>query len=461
MRVSIPLRLKLIVKDIDAANGRAILVGGYVRDELMNVHSDGDFDVEVFGLEWDKLKEILESHGKVTEAGASFGVLKLTSTRYEMDFSIPRTERKVGEGHGGFETEFDPDMSFEDAALRRDLTINAIGYDPISRELLDPYNGIQDIKDCRIRHVSDRFAEDPLRVLRIAQFAARFEYSVDEETIELCKTLVEEMKTLPRERFFAEFKKLLLKSDMPSIGLIFLDRCGAIDLFPELKALQGTLQNPEWHPEGDVWVHSLMVTNEATKLRTGDEKHDLVLMFGALCHDLGKPAATIWKDEKWRSPGHEEMGEEPTRSFLERLTNDTELTEQVVAVVRDHLKPTIFYGDKVSMSAIRRLALRVDIPMLIKVAQADQMGRTHWQALARDFPAGPWLLKKYKQLDIRPGRPKNSIEPILKGRHLLKLGMKPGPDMGVLLQEAFEEQLNGGLDDEDKAILWATSRISK
>ena len=461
-KIGVPFFLREIAADIDRAGGRAVIVGGYVRDQLMGVQSSMDYDVEVFGLEWSALKKLLSYKGKVTEAGASFGVLKLCPEHYEfvdMDFSIPRRERKTGDGHSGFETEFDIDMPFHEAALRRDLTINAIGYDPISKELLDPYNGLQDIKDKRIKHVSAKFAEDPLRVLRVAQFAARFEFHVDDETIELCRQLVPEMKTLPRERFFGEFKKLLLKSDMPSIGFIFLDRCGAIDLFPELKALKGVPQNPEWHPEGDVWVHTMMVINEAAKQRIGEEKHDLTLMFAALCHDLGKPEHTIWKDEKWRSPGHEEGGEEPTRSFLKRLTNEYDFVNEIVALVKDHLKPTIFYAENAGMSAIRRLALRVDIPMLIEVSKADQMGRTHWQSLARDFPAGPWLMSKYMRLDIKPGRPKDSIEPILKGRHLIALGMKPGPEMGILLSEAFQEQIDGKIENEDQALVWATNKL--
>lgn len=464
MNVGVSFVMREIADDIDRAGGRAIVVGGYVRDQLMGLNSSMDYDVEVYGLEWNKLKEILELYGKVTEAGASFGVLKLKPDLYEfldLDFSIPRRERKTGKGHGAFETEFDPHMTFAEAAMRRDLTINAIGFDPISKVLLDPFNGVKDIKDKRIRHVSERFAEDPLRVLRVAQFAARFQFSIENETVELCKTLVEEMKELPKERFFAEFKKLLLKSDMPSIGLVFMDRCGAIDLFPELKALKGCLQNPEWHPEGDVWVHTLMVVNEAAKLRTGDENHDLRLMFGALCHDLGKPATTIWKDEKWRSPGHEEEGEAPTRSFLKRLTDNSDLTEDVVALVRDHLKPTIFHYENAGMSAIRRLATRVDIPMLVKVSQADQMGRTHWQALARDFPAGPWMMERYKKLELKPGKPKDSIEPFLKGRHLIALGMKPGPKMGVFLSEAFQEQLDGVFTNEEGAILRAKERLAE
>ena len=457
-----------IAPAITKAGGKAYIVGGWVRDRLLGIEESNsiDYDVEVFNIDTKDLKALLSKYGTVKECGASFGVLKfrphlqpLDNRVFEIDFSIPRRERKAGVGHTQFDIECDPTMTFEEAALRRDLTINAIGLDVDSSDILDPYNGVQDIKDKRIKHVSDRFAEDPLRVMRVAQFAARFEFHVDESTIELCRSLVEEMRSLPRERYWAEFKKLLLKSDYPSIGFTFLDRCGAISLFPELEALKGVEQNPFWHPEGDVWVHTMMVINEAAKLRSGVEDRDIVLMLAALCHDLGKPITTIWKDDKWRSPGHEEEGEAPTRSFLAKLTNETKLIEEVVALVKDHLKPTIFYEAKSKMSAIRRLSLRVDIPTLVKVAQADQMGRTHWQSLARDYPAGSWMMNKYKELKKEHSSTGHGIERLLKGRHLIEIGVEPGPDMGKILDKAFEAQLDGEFKDEIGAINWASEHF--
>ena len=251
--MEIPAKIIKLAKIINENHGRAMLVGGCVRDELMKI-APKDFDVEVYGIEPPKLKEILKQFGRVDAVGESFTVYKIGQ---DLDVSLPRRERKVSRGHKGFIVEGDPQMSFEEAAKRRDFTINAIMKDILTGEIVDCYGGQDDIKLKKIRHIADEtFVEDSLRVLRAAQFAARFEFEIDEKTIELCKTI--DLTDLPKERLWGELEKLLLKSAKPSIGLkYFYELNIANQLFPELTALVGVPQEFEWHPEGDVDVHTL------------------------------------------------------------------------------------------------------------------------------------------------------------------------------------------------------------
>ena len=236
---------------------------------------------------------------------------------------------------------------------------------------MDPHQGQEDLKKGILRHVGPAFAEDPLRVLRGAQFAARLNFELAPKTLKLCQTL--DLNELSRERLLGEFKKLLLRAERPSIGLEILRQTKALRFFPELETLIDVPQDPTWHPEGCVWTHTLMVVDEAAKLRVGEEKADLILMFGALCHDFGKPETTIWKDGHWRSPAHDVLGMKPTEKFLRRLTDEAYLIEKVTVLVREHLRPSMLYNDreKVTPGAIRRLALRVSIQELLLVAEAD------------------------------------------------------------------------------------------
>ena len=454
--MQLSFELTKLANAIHQQGGQPILVGGSVRDYLLGQRLPKDLDLEVYCLEANKLEGVLSQFGKVLRVGKSFGVLKLITKHAEYDVSLPRRESKSGKGHKGFLVNADPQMTFEEASARRDFTVNSIGFDPIRQQWLDPHRGQEDLKKGILRHVGPAFAEDPLRVLRGAQFAARLNFQMAPETIELCQTL--DLNELSRERLLGEFAKLLLRAERPSFGLEILRQTKALRFFPELEALIGVPQDPTWHPEGCVWTHTLMVVDEAAKLRVGEEKNDLVLMFGALCHDFGKPETTIWKDGHWRSPAHDVMGMQPTEKFLRRLTDEASLIEKVTVLVREHLRPSMLYNDreKVTPGAIRRLALRVSIPELLLVAEADHFGRTTEDALRREFPAKQWLLDQASKLDVRDEKPK----PLLKGRHLLQLGMRPGPQMGKVLEEAFALQLDGAIVDLDGAKAWANQRLS-
>jgi len=456
-------KILTLAKTIKANGGRAMLVGGCVRDELMGIESN-DWDLEVYGIEPSKLKGILETLGRVDAVGEAFTVYKLGRN---IDVAIPRRERKTGRGHKGFVVEGDPEMSFEEAAKRRDFTINAIMKDALTGEIVDCFGGRADIEKGILRVVDrETFIEDSLRVLRAAQFAARFEFDIDDETVKLCKQI--DLTDLPSERIWGEFEKLLLKSKKPSIGLKWLYDLGVVNqLFPELKALVGVSQEPEWHPEGDVDVHTLLVADEARKLIDDLEyPKKVTVMLGALCHDFGKPATTEFFDGRWRSHAHDVAGVEPTETFLDTLNIHTldgyDVRKQVIQLVIHHLKPGMFYKvkDKMGDGAFRRLARKVEPDILYRVAKADSLGRNpesvpkekHFKAEAQE-----WFIEKVRELEVEVEAPK----PILLGRHLIEFGLEPSPKFGEVLDEVFEKQLDGKIETLEAAKIYAKEIIEQ
>jgi len=404
-----PNILTVISKQLQTKNAKAIIVGGAVRDHFLGLKNK-DIDVEVYGLKsMDELEAVLCEFGSVNLVGKSFGVLKFSYEEEEYDFSFPRKESKVGEGHRGFDVAVDGSMRFEDAARRRDFTLNALGYDMLEKKFIDPFGGLEDIKSKKIRHIDNTtLIEDPLRVYRAVQFCARFDYVLAEETFVLCKRMVEEglLEELAKERVYEEWKKLLLKAKKPSIGFELMRELGITKrYFPELHALIGVEQSAVWHPEGDVWVHTMMCIDEMANLCSSgcphpDNKYNLRMLFAILCHDLGKAThTTIDDDGRIRAIGHEEAGLEPTKSLMYRITDEHDFIESILPLVEHHLKPSQFYRGKSKASAIRRLAMKVNIEELIVVAKADFLGRTTKESLARVYHAGEWLLKKAKELN--------------------------------------------------------------
>ena len=431
-----------ICRSVAEAGGRALLVGGTVRDAILGLPAK-DLDIEVYGLSPDRLRSLLGERFKLDLVGQSFGVLKIR--HLAIDVSIPRRESKRGLGHKGFEIHSDPTMTVHEAAQRRDFTVNAMAWDPLRGELIDPAGGQRDLESRTLRHVSAKFSEDPLRVLRGMHFVARFHLEAAPETLELCRRI--EAEGLPTERIFEEWRKLILLGSEISRGLEFLRATGWLTHFPELVALIDCPQEPEWHPEGDVWIHTLHVMNAFAGQRIGDPWEDLVVGLGCLCHDLGKPATTRFEDGRIRSKGHEEAGEAPTRTFLGRISHQLALAEEVVPLVREHLKPIVLYKANASPAAIRRLARRTGrIDRLVRVARADHGGRPPLPA--DDFPAGDWLLARAEELAVAAAKPK----PIVMGRHLIDLGLTPGPHFKQLLETCFEAQIDGAFSDLDSGL---------
>jgi tRNA nucleotidyltransferase (CCA-adding enzyme) len=462
MSSHLPEKVLKLAQAVCNEGGRALLVGGCVRDSLMG-EQPKDWDIEVYGVEPARLRALLEEFGRVDAVGEAFTVYKVGQ---DLDVSLPRRERKTGRGHRAFVIEGDPSMTIEEAVRRRDFRINAILEDPLTGEIIDPYNGRDDLQNKILRAVSrETFAEDSLRVLRAAQFAARFEFDIEPETIELCRSI--DLTDLPRERIWGEMEKLLLRARRPSIGFHWLDRFGAFDqLFPELKALVGVPQEKEWHPEGTVDVHTWLVIDRARELIEDlPYAKQVTVMLGALCHDLGKPATTKFEEGRIRSRGHEEAGVAPTESFLDRLNIHTldgyDVRAQVVALVRDHLKPGEFYKkrDEVGDGAFRRLARRCELELLYRVARADSLGRNaDWIPRVEWFTAEAqeWFINRARELQVEEKAP----APILMGRHLIEMGIEPGPRMGEITRAVYEMQLDGRISSLEEAKALAQSIIS-
>jgi len=459
----LPEKVVALSRAIHDTGGRALLVGGCVRDALMAT-APKDWDLEVYNVDPERLREILDQFGPVNVVGEAFTVYKLGR---HLDVSIPRRERKSGRGHKAFIIEGDPSMSVAEATRRRDFTINAILQDPLTGELIDPFEGRRDLNQRILRAVSvETFAEDSLRVLRAAQFASRFQFEIDPETVELCKNI--DLSDLPAERVWGELEKLLLKSSHPSVGLEWLRKLGAMEkLFPEIQSLIEVPQDPEWHPEGDVFVHTQLVLDRARELI--DElcyPRQVTVMLAALAHDFGKPATTQFIDGRLRSRGHEEAGVPPTESFLDRISVHTidgyNVRGQVIALVREHLKPGEFYKkrDEVGDGAFRRLARRCEPDLLYRVAKADSLGRNaEWVPREQWYgaEAQEWFLQRTRELNVEQRPP----EPILLGRHLLDLGVQPGPIIGEITRAVYEMQLDGRVRTLDDAIAEAKQLISR
>ena len=453
MTLDVPEKVARLARAVDKVGGRVMLVGGCVRDRLMCGQAK-DWDAEVYGVEPAVLRTILDDLGRVDVVGEAFTVYKIGN---DLDVSLPRRERKVGRGHRAFVIEGDPSMSFEEAARRRDFTVNAIMQDAWTGEIIDPFDGRGDIERRMLRAVSaETFPEDSLRVLRAAQFAARFEFDIDPATVELCRNI--DLTDLPRERIWGELEKLLLQAPRPSVGLIWLLDLGAVDqLFPEIKSLVGVKQEPEWHPEGDVYVHTELTVDRARE-QIDDLPYEkkVAVMLGALCHDFGKPPTTEILDGRWRSLGHEEAGIAPTESFLDRINIHTldgfDVRGQVTALVKDHLRPGEFFKkrDTIGDGAFRRLARRCELELLYRVAKADSLGRNApWVPKEKwfDAEAQEWFIQRARELAVDKKPP----SPILMGRHLIEMGVKPGPGMGEILNAVYEMQLDGKVTSLDEA----------
>jgi len=460
-----------IARAVRAAGGRAVIVGGWVRDRLRGRPSK-DIDLEVFGVPQEQLAALLQQFGRVEAVGQSFPVYKVIaqgeggkgtaedesgtaedeSGKREgaLDVALPRRESKSGRGHKGFHVVGDPFMTIEEAARRRDFTINAISWDPLTDAYEDPFNGRADLDRRVLRAVDLRtFGEDSLRVLRAVQFAARFEFTLDDATAALCRSIA--LDDLPPERVWTELEKLLLAAERPSIGLALALDLGVVEtILPELKPLVGCEQEPDWHPEGDVWTHTLMVVDKARQLNADLQRPQLsAVMLGAICHDLGKPATTAIIDGRIRSMNHEEAGVEPTLRLLDRLRvhaiEGFDVRSQVVGLVAHHLKPGMFYkAAQVGDGAFRRLAQKVDLELLARLARADCLGRTG----NFDCSAMDWFLQRARSLGVEHRPP----APLLQGRHLLALGLSPGPQIGAILKQVYERQLDGEVSTVDEAI---------
>ena len=461
--MDLPAGLRRLLERLRDAGGRPYIVGGAVRDVLLErpVH---DYDVEVFALPAEALRAVLARAGTVNAVGEAFTVFKLTGLEGvpgAVDVALPRRDSKGGPGHRGIAVAGDPHMPVEEAARRRDFTMNAILYEPFEGRIVDPHGGRADLERRALRAVDPgTFGEDPLRALRAVQLAARFELTVDPATAALCASMP--LRELPAERVFGEIEKLLLKARRPSVGFALLREWGQLEVVaPELLPLPDTPQDPEWHPEGDVWTHTLQAVDEASALVAGlDRPRALAVMLGTLCHDLGKPATTRHEDGRIRSRGHEDAGLPPTASLLDRWNIHSllgfDVREQVLALVGNHLKPGQLYDDRdrVSDGAIRRLARKCEPDLLYRVARADCLGRRPgtFEPVAME-----WFRDKVRALAVERQPP----PPLLQGRDVLALGLPPGPEVGRIVRAVYERQLDGAVTTLEEARAEAASLLRK
>jgi tRNA nucleotidyltransferase (CCA-adding enzyme) len=440
--------LRGVFAAIALAGGRPYVVGGAVRDALLGISgASPDIDVEVYGLAPAHLDAILAPFGDIDRIGASFGVTTLDLPGFgHIDFAIPRREISTGEGHRAFSVELDPHSTLEGALARRDFTINAM---MVSRDgiLVDPYGGLRDLRAGVLRHVSPAFSEDPLRVLRGMRFAGRFGFAMHPETARLASGL--SPRALARERVWTEWAKLA-RSPHPSRGLGVLAETGWLRFYPELAGLVGCEQDPTWHPEGDVWQHTLHVADAAAVIARRDGVDPLLLVLAAIGHDLGKPTTTVvGPDGRVRAPGHPEAGVAPTRSFLAAIGAPAALTDGVVTLVREHMA----HVNGMTPRSVRRLSVRLGSLTLAdwaRVVEADHSGRP---PLPPELPA-----EAAAALAIAAAEGVTAAPParLVTGHILAELARDgvipaefgtPGPHVGRVIRAAWEAQLDGDITD--------------
>ena len=441
-----------IAKEVAAAGGRAYLVGGIVRDGLMN-RENKDIDIEVHGIEPEKLAEILDkvaqprTEGKKSghfAKGTSFGVYGIYGS--DIDIAMPRTEAATGRGHKDFEVFVDPFLGTEKAAARRDFTINALMQDILTGEIVDHFGGREDLKAGVLRHITpDGFAEDPLRVFRAAQFAARFGFKVAPETAELCGKM--DLSALSCERVMGELEKALLRAEKPSIFFEVLREMNQLGTwFPELEPLIGLEQSPIYHPEGDVWVHTMQVLdNAAAVLREcremGSESvrrpsSEVGFMLAALMHDLGKAVTTAEIDGRIRALQHETKGLPIAKDLLSRLTKEKCLHKYVLNMIELHMRPNMLAGQGSGVKATNRLFdLSIDPPGLILLARCDRRREVENKFDSSEYEPFLWeRLEVYEEIMKKP---------FVGGEDLIKAGLTPGNDFSEILEYAHKLRLSG------------------
>lgn len=429
------MKLARLVKD---HGGTAYYVGGCVRDKLMGIKPK-DIDIEVHGITPAALEAILDTIGERIEIGESFGIYGIKGC--SLDIALPRNERPTGNKHTDFEVTVDPFLGCEKAAMRRDFTINALMENILTGEVIDSFGGISDLEKKILRHVSGKtFPEDPLRVLRCAQFASRFGFTVSEETIDLCKSI--NLSVLSRERIEGELKKALLKADKPSVFFKVLRAMGQLSVwFPETEALIGIPQHHLYHKEGDVWNHTMMVLDEAAKLRTrACDKY--AFMLTALVHDFGKAVCTTEKNGFHHAYGHEAQGIPIIREFLRRITNEKKLIRYVLNLSELHMKPNTLEGANASLKSTNKLFDSVANPDdLILIALADDRGRI------TDVPSESAEGFLYERLFMYH---EIMAQPYVTGKDLINAGFTPNENFTELLAYAHKLRLAG--IDKDSAM---------
>lgn len=420
------LKAKEIAKRVKEHGGTAYFVGGFVRDRLLGIENK-DIDIEVHGIDVKALRNILSREGEVLEMGEAFGIFSLKGLC--IDIALPRSETALGRGHRDFEISVEPFIGTKKAAERRDFTVNALMEDILSGEIIDHFTGRADLENRILRHVSDKsFPEDPLRVLRLSQFAARFGFSVAEETKALGRRI--DLSYLSKERVEGELKKALLKSEKPSVFFEVLKEINGLEVwFPMLQKLIGLPQNPEYHPEGDVWVHTMQVLDRAATYRDKVSR-PYAFMLSALCHDLGKIIVTKETNGKIHAYNHEKEGLPPVKEFLKKITNEKEVLSYVLNMTLYHMKPGVMVRNSSSMKAFNKLfdesVAPVDLIYLVLSDEGERYENT-----------GEILFERLDAFNEIMSRP------FVQGKDLIAAGLVPDRNFSEILAYSHKLRLAG------------------
>lgn len=427
----------LVAVEVAKAGGTTYFVGGCVRDQMLGI-ANKDIDIEVHGLTAEQLRAILIpfNDGEPALVGKSFGMFGIKG--FDLDIALPRTERQTGEGHKDFDVTVNPFLGTEEASRRRDFTINALMENVLTGKVVDHWNGKEDLKNKIIRHVDDeKFAEDPLRVLRAARFSAKLGFEVAPQTIELCKTI--DLSSLSKERVMGETVNALLKSPKPSVFFETLRKMEQLSVwFPELEKTIDSPQSKTYHAEGDVWTHTMMVLDEVAKVRDKAE-NKTGLMLSALVHDFGKPLCTTI-DEKGgiHSHGHEDAGLSAVAEFMKRLTNEVKLTKYVLNMTENHMKPHKYAEHRSLLKKTNRMFDDSVSPHdLVLLAVADDNGRicNVLDDNRKGAEAFLWeRVEAYKE---------TMAKPYVMGRDLISTGLKPSEEFTEILAYAHKLRLAG------------------
>ena len=412
---------KQIAQLVKEKGGRTFYVGGYVRDKLLNIENK-DVDIEIHGINEEQLIDILKQVGDPISYGKSFGVYSLKGRN--IDIALPRSEKAIGKGHKDFKIDVDPFIGYKQAARRRDITINALMQDVLTDEILDYYNGLDDLKNKIIRQVdSSTFIEDPLRVLRVAQFASRFEFEVAQETIELCKTI--DLTYLTKERVEEELKKCLLKGKKPSIFFDTLNKMNQLDYwFKEIKELIGLKQDSIYHPEGDVYIHTMQVIDRAVKYRDKCKAYEFMLL--CLTHDFGKIVCSENINGRIHAYEHEIKGGPIVEEFIKRITNQKEVIAYLKNMVPLHMLPNKYASDNSKIKKTNKMFYDAIKPQdLIYFSYCDKGNEDNLKFLNERY-------EEYKSMMLKP---------YVRGSDLIKAGIKQDKNFHELIEYATKLRL--------------------
>jgi tRNA nucleotidyltransferase (CCA-adding enzyme) len=485
IQINIPTSVNKVKQAAIAAGGRVFLVGGAVVDAIQGKQPK-DWDLEVFGLNLNDLERVLGDFGPKM-CGTAFGIIKLSADKcsgLDIDVSVPRRDNKTGIGHKGFDVVFDPRMSVSEACKRRDMSWNAMALNLNNFELIDPFGGYNDLVNGILRPTDKTlFVQDPLRLYRAMQLLPRKAKKLAPGFMHLLQSMVPSLAELPQERIHEEFVKLFMKADKPSIGLQLLKDTGAMKVyFPELEALEGCLQNPDYHPEGDVWVHTKCTVDNAAEVKSNvDPEWQLPFMFGTAFHDIGKPISTVTQkqiDEEsprvaelvarskgkktaqdflFTAYGHDQAGMDPMEGFMRKLTNNKKLIARTRTIVGEHMQPFYLQSGDAGEGAWKRLHKKLRLDVLGWVSKCDCCGNLHTKIGDPDLEEvnSQACFDRFGDFGPEP------ITALIQGRDLIQAGINPGPTMGKALKAAHEAQLDDANLTEEQLITIALEAIGE